>query len=198
MPTRMSRVTFIDVTRPIGATTRRYPGDPAPWIEIFADAPSAPARVSMLHIPSHAGTHVDAPSHLPGGRGGVETLPLASLIGPCLVVDAAGSTVRASEMKALPPSCERVLLRGEATLWPEAAAALAQRGILLVGTDALSVDPIGSAGMPAHRVLLDGGVVLLENLDLSAAPPGDYDLIALPLLVPGADGAPARAILRPR
>jgi len=39
---------------------------------------------------------------------------------------------------------------------------------------------------------------LLENLDLSTAPPGAYDLIALPLLVPGADGAPARVVLRPR
>ena len=110
-------MTFIDVTRPIGAKTRLYPGDPAPWIEILADtAHGAPARLSMLHIPTHAGTHVDAPSHLPGGQRGVETLPLAALIGPAIVVDAVGSTVRASEMKSLPPSCERILLRGEATL----------------------------------------------------------------------------------
>ena len=191
-------MTFIDVTRPLGAKTRLFPGDPAPWIEIVTDtSQGAPARTSMLHIPSHAGTHVDAPSHLPGGKGGVESLPLAALIGPALLVDAARSTVRASEMRALPPSCERILIRGEATLWPEAARALAERGILLVGTDALSVDPIGSADMPAHRVLLEAGVVLLENLDLSTAPPGAYDLIALPLLVPGADGAPARVVLRP-
>ncbi len=192
-------MTFIDVTRPLGAKTRIYPGDPAPRIEVIADTShGAPARHSMLHIPSHAGTHVDAPSHLPGGRGGVESLPLSALIGPALVVDAVGSTVRASEMRALPPSCERVLLRGEATLWPEAARALVERGVVLVGTDGLSVDPIGSADMPAHRALLEAGVVLLENLDLSAAPAGSYDLIALPLLVPGADGAPARVVLRPR
>jgi len=192
-------LTFIDVTRPLGAKTRLYPGDLAPWVEILADtSQGAPARFSMLHIPSHAGTHVDAPSHIPGGKKGVESLPLESLIGPALVVQAAGSTVRASEMAQLPSSCQRVLLRGEAALWPEAARALADRGVVLVGTDGLSVDPIGSDDMPAHRILLEAGIVLLENLDLSVAPPGSYDLIALPLLVPGADGAPARVVLRPR
>ena len=192
-------MTFIDITRALGPATRLYPGDPSPRIEVLADtSQGAPARLSMLHIPSHAGTHVDAPSHLPGGRKGVESLPLAALIGPALVVQAAGSTVRASEMAALPASCERILLRGEAALWPEAARELADRGVVLVGTDGLSVDPIGSDDMPAHRILLEAGIVLLENLDLSTAPPGSYELIALPLLIPGADGAPVRAVLRPR
>lgn len=192
-------MTFIDITRPLGAKTRLYPGDPTPCVEILADTGAgAPASSSMLHIPSHAGTHVDAPKHLPGLKKGVESLPLESLIGPAIVMDAAGSTVRASEMAQLPASCQRVLLRGEAVLWPEAARVLADRGVVLVGTDGLSVDPIGSDDMPAHRILLEAGIVLIENLDLSAAPPGSYDLFALPLLVPGADGAPARVILRPR
>ena len=39
--------------------------------------------------------------------------------------------------------------------------------------------------------------VLLEGLNLSGAAPGDYELIALPALFGGRDGAPARAILRP-
>ena len=41
-----------------------------------------------------------------------------------------------------------------------------------------------------------GGVALLENLDLSAVPPGDYELIALPLKIVGSDSSPVRAILR--
>jgi len=38
--------------------------------------------------------------------------------------------------------------------------------------------------------------VILEGLDLRAVAPGPYELICLPLLIPGSDGASARAILR--
>ncbi|MBI2177833.1 MAG: hypothetical protein HYU38_05755, partial [Candidatus Tectomicrobia bacterium] len=58
------------------------------------------------------------------------------------------------------------------------------------------VDGKGAPGSPVHNLLLPAGVVLLEGLDLSQAPPGDYELIALPALFWGRDGAPARAVLR--
>jgi len=38
--------------------------------------------------------------------------------------------------------------------------------------------------------------VILEGLNLADVAPGDYELIALPLKIVGADGAPGRAILR--
>jgi arylformamidase len=37
---------------------------------------------------------------------------------------------------------------------------------------------------------------VLENLVLDAVVPGDYELIALPLKLVGADASPVRAILR--
>ena len=75
---------------------------------------------------------------------------------------------------------------------------MVRRGVLLVGTDGLSIDSVGDDALPAHHVLLRARVVILEGLDLSHAPPGRYHLIALPLLIPGADGAPARAVLERR
>ena len=47
----------------------------------------------------------------------------------------------------------------------------------------------------AHTALLTYGIAVLENLDLSAAPDGDYTLFAAPLKIGGAEGAPCRAIL---
>jgi len=46
--------------------------------------------------------------------------------------------------------------------------------------------------------LLSNNVVIVEGLNLSAVPAGDYDLICLPLkIAEGAgDGAPARVVLR--
>ena len=40
------------------------------------------------------------------------------------------------------------------------------------------------------------GAVILEGLDLSAVPPGRYEVFCLPLKIRGGDGAPARVVLR--
>jgi arylformamidase len=156
---------------------------------------------------AHVGTHVDAPAHaLPGGAG-VDGIPLHALIGPATVVDVpAGRAVGpgALDGDVLPPDCRRVLLRTGASgddppshgapISPDGARHLIGRGIVLVGTDTMSVacadDP-----MPVHRLLLEAGVVIVEGLRLAAARPGPCSVICLPLLIPGADGAPARAVI---
>jgi arylformamidase len=38
---------------------------------------------------------------------------------------------------------------------------------------------------------------VLENCALGKVPPGEYDLLCLPLLMLNGDAGPARAILRP-
>ncbi|MCZ2151609.1 MAG: hypothetical protein LC126_28025 [Bryobacterales bacterium] len=45
-----------------------------------------------------------------------------------------------------------------------------------------------------HRLLLHAGVVLVEDLDLSAIEPGEYDFICLPIKLESADGATARSV----
>jgi len=47
-----------------------------------------------------------------------------------------------------------------------------------------------------HVTILGAGIAVIEGLDLSEVEPGDYELICLPLKIAGADGAPARAVLR--
>jgi arylformamidase len=47
---------------------------------------------------------------------------------------------------------------------------------------------------PNHQLLLGAGVILLEYLTNLAALPTDVFLLALPLPVEGADGAPMRVI----
>ena len=85
--------------------------------------------------------------------------------------------------------------------WPWLAAAcaaeLAAAGLVLLGVDAPSVDGRESATLDTHKALFGGGAYNLENLDLRAAAPGRYELLAAPLSLVGLDGAPARALLRP-
>jgi arylformamidase len=45
-------------------------------------------------------------------------------------------------------------------------------------------------------VLLGGGVIVIAALNLRDVEAGIYDMLCLPLRVVGADGAPARVVLR--
>jgi arylformamidase len=49
---------------------------------------------------------------------------------------------------------------------------------------------------PTHRTLLEAGVAIVESLDLRHVEAGEYDFVWLPILIPGSDGGPARAIVR--
>jgi arylformamidase len=83
-----------------------------------------------------------------------------------------------------------------AYLSEEAAQYLANLGLRLVGTDAPSVDAFGSTTFPSHNILLSHDIAILEGVRLGQVPPGDYELISLPLRLAGLDGSPVRAILR--
>jgi arylformamidase len=78
---------------------------------------------------------------------------------------------------------------------PDGAEHLVALGVRLVGVDYLSVEQFHSGHHKTHRTLLAREIVIVEGLDLSAVPPGTYDLYCLPLRLAGLDGAPARAIL---
>jgi arylformamidase len=179
------------VVRPGGPT---WPGD-APtrllWTERIADG--ARANVGALSCSTHAGAHVDAPKHVIEGAGDIGALPLDAFWGPARVVDPA-------DLSALPAGVERVLIRtgGAGHLALDIARSLIERRVRLVGIDSLSVDVEGDPAMPVHVALSRAGIAILECLRLEDAPMGDYELVALPLKIEGADASPVRAVLRSR
>jgi arylformamidase len=69
--------------------------------------------------------------------------------------------------------------------------------VVLVGIDTPSVDLFDDKDLLAHTALLSRGMANLEGLVLTHVEPGPYTLIALPLNIEGADGAPVRAALAP-
>ena len=79
---------------------------------------------------------------------------------------------------------------------PQTIAWLAGLGVRLVGIDSQSVDPADSKTLDSHQQLLAHDLRVLENLVLDDVPAGDYELIALPLKLVGADASPVRAVLR--
>ncbi|WP_031172312.1 cyclase family protein [Streptomyces durhamensis] len=90
-------------------------------------------------------------------------------------------------------------------LTPGAAEAVVAAGARTVAVDALSVDPTprpgdppADHGLPAHRVLCGAGGVIAENLTGLDRLVGaeTVEVFLFPLRLPGADGAPVRAVAR--
>jgi arylformamidase len=176
---------WIDISTPLANGLPVWPGDPPVNIERAQSLERGDdCNLSTLSMTVHAGTHIDAPLHFLSGAPSMDDFDFDAAIGPARVI--AGATP--DEL------AERILFKtGGGQITPETARYLAESGVQLVGIDSLSV-----GDDETHRILLGAGIWILEGLDLTAAAPGDYDLFCLPLRIAGAEGAPARAILRPR
>jgi arylformamidase len=90
---------------------------------------------------------------------------------------------------------ERAFQPAFVALTADAARWVVHRGIRLIGVDYLSVQRFHDHH-ETHIVLLEAEVIIVEGLNLAQATPGNYEFICLPLKLAGADGAPARAVLR--
>jgi arylformamidase len=156
---------------------------------------------------------VDAPRHFFDARPGADALPLDVLIGRAVVIDIPGprrGIVAADLEREDLRDGSRVLLKtANSALWQSAAfhqdfayleesgaRLLVERGVRLVGIDYLSIEQFKRPGAPVHHLLLEGGVVIVEGLNLTGVPAGAYEMMCLPLDIAGADGAPARVVLR--
>jgi arylformamidase len=189
-------VNIIDISRELFSAAV-YPGDPAPYRDLVRRIELGDAcNLSGLYTGCHSATHVDAPRHFIEDGKTIEQLELSRFIGECTVVKAAGIITGSDIDEILPTAKNMILFKGEgnAYLCESAAFALTDAGVTLVGTDAPSIED-GDDTFAAHRELLGAEVVILEGLDLSQVEPGDYRLIALPLLLAGAEASPVRAVL---
>jgi arylformamidase len=202
--------TLTDISVPIRERMPIYDRNPGVRLERALSIPRGDtANVSRLELGVHTGTHLDAPLHFFEGGADAAAIPLEPLVGEAYVADgtALHGPIDADSIRScdIPEGAERVLLKTpNGRLWERdeftrdfirlngsGARLVVDRGIRLIGLEYLSI-----GDEEAHRVLLDAGVVALEGLDLRDVTPGWYELLCLPLRVPGSDGAPARAVLR--
>lgn len=175
-------------------------------------------NATRLSLYSHCGTHMDAPRHfLPEGAT-IDRQPLGACIGPARLVDLTPVEPRELiSIERLGPweekirQGDRLLLR---TDWSRRhgtpayrdelprideglARWLVERGVVLLGVEPPSVADVNSPEelTAVHRVLLEGGVVVVEGLaDLDQITSEIIELIVLPLRVREGDGAPVRAV----
>ena len=205
---------WIDISTPLRSGMVVWPGDDPVWVEQTMSLERGDEyNLTRLAMSAHTGTHMDAPRHFLAGGAGMETMPPALMSGPARVIAVDDPVaVRAHHLPGNLEPGERVLFRTRNStvhqrsprfaedfvyVSREASAALAGAGVALVGIDYLSVGGFSTDLRETHETLLGAGIWVVEGLQLAAAAPGRYELLCLPLLIPGADGAPARALLRP-
>lgn len=203
-----------DISLPIVSGGLIYPNNPPIQVEpVSSMAAGASSNGSRISVGSHTATHVDAQHHMIDGGWTVDQMRLDVLIGPALlarfpddVMSITAAHVESLDLRGV----ERVLfatrnssfnrradfVRDYTYVAPDAAEVLVKAGIRLVGVDYLSIEQFKSGHHRTHKTLLGADVIIIEGLALSEPPEGLYELICLPLSLPGLDGAPARAVLR--
>ncbi len=207
-------MTIIDISRMLWPDVATWPGDTRFGLTTVLDRDQGHSvNLTTITMSAHTGSHVDAPRHYRDEGMTVERLDLRPFWGLAQVV-----TINKPPGPLFPQDfadydlsqAPRLLVHTAAssfnpTLFPHnilypssvLASYLGSLGIILFGSDAPSMDKTDDPHLPGHNALLNNNIAILEGLDLTHAPDGLYELVALPLKIQNGDGSPARAALRP-
>jgi arylformamidase len=200
-----------DITIPMQDSLACWPGDtPFRFTWTWQKSNGATVNVGQLQLSVHTGTHTDAPFHFDDAGATADQLDLLPFLGPARVINLPNRTqIRREDLERFDlTSTPRLLIRTNVwtdhTQFPtsipvmdeDVPAWLHQQRVILIGLDLPSVDHLDSKALPNHHALGNHGITILEGLNLADVPDGRYELLALPMRLAGADGAPVRAILR--
>ena len=209
---------WYDISVPLKQGMSYLPIDPvAPKIYRLSDvALGAKVTMSMLEIISHTGTHIDTPLHFIPDGSTVSDMPIEATLGPARVIEIKDPhAVKVEELKKHKiRKGERILCKTRNSpmayespkfvedyvyLDGEAAVYLAEKKIVLFGLDCITIGYFKDEAsiVKTHQALLSAGIYILEDCALGNVPPGEYELLCLPLLMYHGDAGPCRAILRP-
>ena len=207
---------WVDLTHVISADVPRLEKFAPPRVEKVSSMPDDPFSMTRFEMVCHTGTHLDAPNHFVLGAPGIDQIPLHRLYGRAVVVRAQmppEGELGTAELEAAgiasgdivildtgwwhtPGDGEHPCLGERAAWW------LVEHGVKLLATDLPTPDlAVRRRGedfdWPVHRILLGNGVLIGENLTNLGELPDRVEAMVLPLPILGADGSPARVLVRP-
>lgn len=191
-----------------------YPGLSSPSFHDFAQVERDGYAMSEYHLLNHIGTHVDAPSHQIAGGDTLDDIPLERLVTEAVTIDLSGRAPGPIGPGELEPALGDLragdwlfVYSGNGRNWgsdaywtgwsypdADASRALIDRGIVGIGFDGPSADPVDTETFELHRIWLGAGRMILENLTNLDALPARVQVIVAPIKVRGANGAPARVL----
>lgn len=209
---------LIDLSHEIESGMITYPGLPAPQITDHLTreasrekyAPGTEFHIGRIEMVANTGTYVDSPFHRYANGADLSSLPLTSL------AYLPGVVIRTIQQRAIGrDSFQGKLLHGKAVLvhtgwdryWRTEAYAhgnpfltrdaveyLVDTGVALVGIDSLNIDDTGDLSRPAHSILLQNDIPIVEHLcNLQALPDSGFRFFAVPVKVKSFGTFPVRA-----
>ncbi|WP_270889228.1 cyclase family protein [Pedococcus sp. 5OH_020] len=211
---------LVDLSQPIENGMFHSPRYPAPTITKLSSIDTDGMSITHASFHAHTGTHVDAPSHFVPGGESITEVSLDRFVGDGIVVSVhrqAGEEIPAfdvaPQVEAFGPDAMVCLHSGwdsrygtatEYEQFPflslDLAHALVGLRVRMLALDTPSPDmPDGSRpeyfDWPVHRILMEGGVLITEQLTgLDLIRGRRFRLYALPIALAGSDGAPARVV----
>ncbi len=208
---------IIDLTHTITEDMPVYPGTEEPALSPASSLERDGFQETLLHMYSHTGTHMDAPSHIYKNGKTLDAFTCDAFVGMGLVIDAsalsAGDKIDMSfieRVREKADAAEFLLFRtGWEQYWGmpeyfgdypvisnEVARYIVQSRKKGIGFDCIGLDPIADTALSLHHAILaQGNTLIIENLcKLSLLGDALFQFAALPLKYANADGAPIRAI----
>jgi arylformamidase len=207
-------VKIVDLTHPLSDDMPVYPGLARPSFRPIAEWEPDGYRMSEYQMLNHIGTHVDAPSHLSADGDTLDEIDLTRLVCDAVTIDVSARDPGPLPLAEIEPYLEQLragdlvfLHSGNAarygseaywTGWSypdaDASRALVARGVSGIGFDGPSADPVDTPDYSLHRIWLEAGRLILENLANLDQLPARAPVVVAPLKVSRANGAPARVL----
>lgn len=201
----------IDISWPITPDMTAYKNKKRVQIEQIKTMEHDQVRETVLHLGSHAGTHVDAPAHFMHNGDLYDVLSISLFIGQCVVLDLMHiqDHITAQDLQSYTiPEKSIVLLKtsnsflsatapfNDLFVYLDASGAdyLIKKHIKSVGIDYLGIER-NQPNHETHITLMQHGIGIIEGLRLQHVTAGAYMLYCLPLAMVGTEASPARAIL---
>ena len=211
---------IVDLSHLLEQGMPSYPGLPELAIETFFThaesaargtyAPGTTFQIAQYRLGGNTGTYVDAPFHRHPTGPDLRGLPIERLVhlpGTVVTVLKDGP-IGADAFAGRDPGGKAVLVRTDwADRWgnpdyfrsgpfltADACHALVAAGVVLVGIDCANVDNMHDPERPAHTILLQAGIPIVEHLcNLDELPPAGFRFHAAPPAIAGGTSFPVRA-----
>jgi arylformamidase len=207
-------VRIVDLSHHYADDMPLYPGLPSPSFHDFAEVERDGYAMSEYKLLNHIGTHVDFPAHQIAGGATLDEIPLEALVCEAVTLDLSGRAPGEIGWDELEPLAgdlgegdwlfiysDNGRNWGSEAYWtgwsyPDADASrgLVERGIVGIGFDGPSADPVDTETFGLHKVWLGAGRMILENLTNLDLLPARTQVVVAPLKVRAANGAPARVL----
>jgi arylformamidase len=205
----------IDLSHTIEPGMPCYPGTPQPEIHPIATIARDGFAEHLLSLSSHTGTHVDLPTHMFSDASSLDSFAVNQFAGKGVALDVrsvAGGEISKEMLmpfSSMISECEFLLFcsgwsaywgsddyfKGYPVLALDAARWLAGFHLKGIGVDMISVDLADSVDFPVHKILLQNGLVLFENLTaLEPLLHSPFIFCGLPIKIAGAEASPTRAV----